>query len=242
MRWLVVALLACKRDAPHVETRAAPTNPSAPPPWPVVFMQKHGVEIEPGLRETEPMLSRDDAARPVTFILHALCSDEIWMCDWLQYGHLAPQWQLCPRGQLTCGPGQYKWGGDDTAKLLQHAFERARERHGARIDDHKTVLVGMSQGAYTIAALLRHPLPFKVRGVVLHGARVQLRAEDLKGIRLVLAAGDLDGAAPEMKRLAARLSQQGVTARYASFGHVGHFLPVGSATIMSELIEWARAQ
>jgi predicted esterase len=215
-----------------------------------------GVAIDLGdglaMHEASPYLSPDDAPRPVTFILHAICADEIWMCDWLQWsGDLSPQWQLCPRAPSRCDAAgtQWKWtaNGAETLALLQRALDSAKQRHGARIGD-AIVLVGMSQGAYEVARVLhvlaQQPTPtLAVRGVVLHGAQVSLRPSDLKklDVRVVLAAGDEDAAAPHMRALAAALKANGVDARWASFGaDVGHFLPVDSAKPMAELIAWAR--
>lgn len=246
---MVVLVVACARSKQRVDP--SPVGSAVPPvasSAPVVFVQRHGTMVALNdswvMNETEPMLSYDTERRPITFVLHGLCADQIWMCDWLQYGHLAPQWQLCPRGQSACGPGQYKWSGNaaDTRELFTLALENAHRRHAARIRDDATVLVGMSQGAYTIASLMHEKPPFPVRGIVLQGARVRLSAADVKGVRVVLCAGEQDPAALEMKRLAESLARQGVTAKYASFGRLGHWLPVDSAKLMSELIEWARGE
>jgi predicted esterase len=245
----LMLLVACSRPKQQQPPPPAPSiaSPATSPSPSALFVMKHGSPVPLNdawlMNETEPMLTIDNEPRPVTFILHALCADQRWMCDWLQYGHLAPQWQLCPRGELTCGPGQYKWNGvaEDTRKMLELALDKAHERHGARVRDDATVLVGMSQGAYAVAALMKHKPSFPIRGIILHGAHVQLAANDVRGLRVVLCAGEQDGAAPHMKQLAESLSKQGITARYASFGKVGHFLPVDSAIVMAELIDWTRA-
>lgn len=227
----------------------APASTFAEPRW-----TRHDgvtVTIEGGglLRETEPYLVPDDAKRPVTFILHGLCAEQTWMCDWLQHGDvLSPQWQLCPRAPVDCGNGGAHWtaDGDTTVDLLSRALATTRARHPGRVGD-RIVLAGMSQGAYAIANALRtlakqKPPRLSLAGVVLQGARVSVSAADAKalGIRVVLCAGERDGAAPSMKKLAASLKAQGVDARYFSFGNVGHFIPVSTAKAMSELIDWAR--
>lgn len=201
------------------------------------------------LRETSPYLEPDTDKRPVTFILHGLCAEEKWMCDWLQHGDLGPQWQICPRGPIACGNGGASWSTDTAAivKLLERSLETTRARHPDRIRDDGVVLAGMSQGAYAIARvvheLAEHPSEsLKLRGVVLQGAAVSLSSVDVKklGLRVVLAAGEQDAAAKSMRALANSLKSQGIEARYASFGAVGHFLPVSSAFTMSELVAWAR--
>lgn len=249
---LLLACAACARATPAPPVADATPNPSAPAPTPTPPRRvRHpgvAVELTDGkrMRESAPYLEPDTARRPVTVILHALCADEIWMCDWLQYGELSPQWQVCPRGTITCPNGGAQWttNGEAIVRQIEAAIAKTRERHGARVGDD-LVLVGMSQGAYAVAHVLRElarrpSLP--IRGVVLHGAHVEVSAADAKklGIRIVLAAGDQDAAAPAMRALAARLSAEGVEARYASFGDVGHFLPVDSAKVMVGLIAWAR--
>jgi predicted esterase len=208
------------------------------------------VAIEGGgtMNESAPYLVPDDAPRSVTVILHAYCADEIWMCDWLQYGDLSPQWQVCPRAPNECGNGGAQWspGSPQTLSVIERAVATHKARHGARVGDG-LVLAGMSQGAYAIADLVRQlaaqPEPsLRLRGIVLHGARVRLSSADVKklGIRVALAAGDQDQAAPTMESLARTLQAQGCDAKYESFGPVGHFLPVDTAGTMSKLIAWAR--
>lgn len=237
--------------SPRVVSQSAVASP--PPAAPSVTprrIARDGVTIalEGGgvMRETAPYLEPDRDPRPVTVLLHALCSDEKWLCDWLQWGDLSPQWQLCPRAPKTCGNGGAQWtaSGAETRATIERALATTRARHGARVGD-RLVLVGMSQGAYAVTHVLRELAArpgLVVRGVVLHGARVNLSAPEVRGMRVVLAAGEQDGAAPAMRALAASLRAQGVEARWASFGKVGHFLPVGTATTMSELIEWARGE
>jgi predicted esterase len=208
------------------------------------------VVIENGtIRETAPYLEPDDQKRPVTFILHGLCAEEKWMCDWLQHGDLGPQWQICPRAPVACGNGGASWSAPtpEIVQLLERSLSATRARHPERVRDEGLVLAGMSQGAYAIARvvheLAEHPSAvLKPRGIVLQGAAISLSSGDVKklGLRVVLAAGEQDAAAPRMRALAAALKSQGIEARYASFGAVGHFLPVDSATTMSELIAWAR--
>jgi predicted esterase len=210
------------------------------------------VTIEGGtIRETAPYLEPDSEKRPVTFILHGLCAEEKWMCDWLQHGDLGPQWQICPRGPVACGNGGASWSTETDAivKLLERSLAATRARHPDRVRDDGLVLAGMSQGAYAIARavheLAEHPsATLKPRGIVLQGAAVSLSPADVKklGLRVVLAAGERDAAAPKMRALANALKSQGIEARYASFGAVGHFLPVDSAFTMSELLAWARGE
>jgi predicted esterase len=205
------------------------------------------------MRETEPLIVPDTERRPVTLLLHAICSDPTWTCDWLQYSELAPQWQLCPRAPTSCGGGGYKWTASvtDTRRLLELSLATLKARHAARVRDDTVVLVGLSQGAYAVAAVVHDlatssaaPSPLKVKGIVLHGAQTHLAATDVHrlGARVALAAGDLDGAAPSMRAQALELRRQGVEARFVSLGPVGHFIPVSSGMAIAELIDWTRQE
>src|SRR5438132_9575657 len=97
---IVCALMACRsarKPAPNPHAPAAPSIVASAPVSVVPHSAKHAgvpVTLENGslMRESAPYLEPDEATRPVTVILHAYCADERWMCDWLQWGPLAPQW------------------------------------------------------------------------------------------------------------------------------------------------------
>jgi predicted esterase len=132
---------------------------------------------------------------------------------------------------------------------VELAIDTAKSRHGARLRDDSVVLVGLSQGAYAVAAIVRDlaqqdESSLHVRGIVLHGAGAHIAAADARtlGVRVALAAGDLDGAAPAMRAEADDLRRQGIEARFVSLGPVGHFIPVSSGTAIAELIDWSRAR
>ena len=117
-----------------------------------------------------------------------------------------------------------------------------------RLLDDATVLVGYSNGAYAVAALV-HALAQQrspresIRGVVLFGAATTLTAEDLRnlGARAGFAAGELDGSAAAMRANAEALRRQGIAARFVSLGHVGHVLPRSTSKVLGELVDWARS-
>jgi predicted esterase len=201
------------------------------------------------VRETEPLVDPDDAPRPVTIAFHSLCFDPQWTCDWFRPGDFAPQWQLCPRAPTPCGGGGYRWdaGPRDVRRLVELSLATVKERHGTRVRDDGTVLVGYSNGAFAVASLV-HALaqepeaPVHVKGVVLFGAEVDLSAADVKtlGARVGLTAGDLDGSSYRMRAGADALKRQGVEARFVSLGRVGHVIPQATSPAIGQLIDWAR--
>ncbi len=204
------------------------------------------------MHESEPLVAPDTEPRPVTVLLHAMCSDEQWICDWLQYFEMAPQWQLCPRAPGRCSGGGYEWtaSGEATRGLVEAAIASAVERHPGRVREDATVLVGSSQGAYAVAALVhdlaRHPgSPLHVAGILVQGGSVRLSAEDLRTLdaRVAFAAGDLDAASPAMHVEALRLQSAGIDARYVSLGaDEGHFLSPSTGKRFAEVLDWCRAR
>jgi predicted esterase len=202
------------------------------------------------MHESAPLVVPDDEPRPVTVLLHPLCADDNWTCDWLQYFEMAPQWQLCPRAPVACGGGGYEWTASaaETRRLVEQAVATAKANHGVRIRDDAIVLAGFSQGAYAVAAvvhdLARQPAPaLKVKGILVQGGRVHFAAADLRrlGARIALAAGERDPAATAMRVEAMDLQRAGVDARYVSLGKdEGHFIAVSTGKMIAELIDWCR--
>lgn len=231
----------------------------APPPPALPRRTWHegiGVPFESGdparpwvLRESAPLVEPDTEARPVTVLLHGICNDPRWTCDWLQYARsMSPQWQLCPRGPIPCAGGGHRWDGNvrEVRRVIEEAVATVRRRHGPRVKDAGLVVAGFSNGAYGVADLVadlaRRGGGPRLRGVVLFGADTHLSARDLRalGVRVGLTAGDHDGASWAMRAQADALAKAGVEVRYVSLGPVGHNIPVDSATPVAELIDWAR--
>jgi predicted esterase len=240
----------------------APDAPSAEPlptPPPAARRVRHDsvpvkVVAGPGddwvMHESAPLVEPSTAARPVTVLLHALCADDHWTCDWLQYFAMAPQWQLCPRAPVACGGGGYQWTAPAavTRRLLERSVATTEAAHGDLVRPGSVVIAGFSQGAYAVAAVV-HDLAahagstLHVRGVVVQGAGVRFVAADVLrlGARVALMAGDLDAAAPAMRAEAAALSRAGVDARYVSLGKdEGHFIGVSTGALVAGVIDWAR--
>jgi predicted esterase len=202
------------------------------------------------MHESAPLVVPDDGPRPVTILLHGMCADSSWTCDWLQYFDMQPQWQICPRapGRCRSEPG-YSWTDRaETRRVVELALATLKDRHGERVRDDSVVIAGFSQGAYALAGLVHdlasRPSPsLNVRGILAQGAHVHFAPADVRalGVRVALAAGDLDRAAPAMRAEAERLVRAGVEARFASLGREeGHFTSVSTGRTVAQLIDWMR--
>jgi hypothetical protein len=202
------------------------------------------------MHESAPLVEPDEEPRPVTVLLHGMCADSSWTCDWLQYFDMAPSWQICPRAPGPCRsePG-YAWtSAGETRRVVELALATLKERHGSRVQDDSVVIGGFSLGAYAVAGLVSELAadpapPFRLRGVLAQGAHVRFAERDLRalGVRVVLAAGDLDRAAPAMRAEADRLARAGILARYVSLGSdESHFTSVSTGRIVAQLLDWCR--
>jgi predicted esterase len=202
------------------------------------------------MHESEPLVVPDTEPRPVTVLLHALCADDNWTCDWLQYFEMAPQWQLCPRAPVACSGGGYQWtaSASVTRRLVEEAIATAKARHGDRVREDATVLAGFSQGAFAVAALVHEVAshaesPLHVSGVLVQGAGVHFVPADLRhlGVRVAFVAGEQDKAAPAMHAEAERLAHVGIDSRYVSLGKdESHFISVSTGKTVAQVIDWCR--
>jgi hypothetical protein len=201
------------------------------------------------MHESAPLVEPDEGPRPVTILLHGMCADSSWTCDWLQYFEMSPAWQICPRAPRPCrGEPGYAWtGARETRRVVELALSALKERHSTRVRDDSVVIAGFSLGAYAVAGLVRdlaaEPPSFRLRGVLAQGAQVRFSERDLRalGVRVALAAGDLDRAAPAMRAEAERLASAGIEARYVSLGSdEGHFTSVSTGRIVAQLLDWCR--
>jgi predicted esterase len=204
------------------------------------------------MHEAAPLIVPDTEPRPVTFLLHGMCADSSWTCDWLQYFEMAPQWQICPRAPHRCTTEEgYSWtDAAETRRLVGLSLATLKERHDGLVRDDATVFAGFSLGAYAVASLVhelagRPSSSLHVRGVLAQGARVHFSASDLRalGARVALAAGDLDAAAPAMRAEAEKLHREGIDVRYVSLGmNESHFTSVSTGKIVAQLIDWCRGE
>jgi predicted esterase len=204
------------------------------------------------MHEAAPLIVPDEEPRSVTLLLHGMCADSSWTCDWLQYFDMAPQWQVCPRAPRKCASEDgYSWTGPaETRRIIELSVATLKQRHDGCVRDDAMVLAGFSLGAYAVAALvhdlaLRPSSSLLVRGILAQGAHVHFSAADLRllGARVVLTAGDLDAAAPAMRAEAEKLHREGIDARYVSLGKdESHFTSVSTGKTVAQLIDWCRGQ
>ncbi len=131
--------------------------------------------------------------------------------------------------------------------LIDASVAAAKERHGDRMRTDAVVLVGYSNGAYALSALVhelaqRPETAMDLKGIVLFGADVHPNAADLHalGVRVGFTAGDGDGSAAPMRATAASLQKENIDARFVSLGHVGHVIPQSTSATIAALIDWAR--
>jgi predicted esterase len=278
LRWsaLVVApslvLAACRGRASddgtnaaassrHAVTQEPPAAQSMPAPMPEPPRRVRRDSVPAGIasatagegwvmHESAPLIEPDAEPRPVTVLFHAICADDNWTCDWLQYFAMAPQWQLCPRAPVACSGGGYQWTASAGVmrKLVEESVVTTKARHGDLVREDATVLAGFSQGSYAVAALThdlatRPGSPLRVKGVLVQGAGVHFVPADVRqlGLRVALVAGDLDAASPAMRAEADRLVRAGVEARYVSLGKdEGHFISVSTGKTVAQALDWCR--
>lgn len=194
----------------------------------------HGTDFVYEPRETGP--------KPVAIFLHALCGAS-WHWSLTLEDAISPHaWLISPEANRKCAGGGASWGGGGAAvgALIDNVIERAKSVDGAGPADAPRVLMGFSQGAWIALDVVRAQ-PGKYNALVLMAMDVKTNARELRdaGIeRIVLASGDRDGASGPMRALARRLQSEQFPARYASFGAVGHTIPLDGNVKLQRDIAW----
>jgi hypothetical protein len=166
---------------------------------------------------------------PVVVYLHGVHGRPENGCPWM---HATGGWLLCPRADLVHEGGTASWSGVRTSELIARATRAA----GAQA----TVLVGFSQGAYEVDALLRRGA-VRARGVVLLAADVAPEADALRAAgvrRIALGAGELDPSFVVLRASAARLARDGIEVRLVSLGAVGHVYIADDPSVLRDAIQW----
>jgi predicted esterase len=166
---------------------------------------------------------------PVVVYLHGVHGRPENGCPWM---HATGGWLLCPRADLVHEGGTASWSGSRTSDVLARATRAA----GAPA----TVLVGFSQGAYEVDALLRRHA-VRARGIVLLAADVAPEAEALRAAgvrRIALGAGELDPSFAVLRASAARLARDGIEVRLVSLGGVGHVYIADDPSVLRDAIRW----
>jgi hypothetical protein len=172
------------------------------------------------------------AKRPVMVALHGNYDRPEWQCEvWREItaGH---PFILCPRGIPRAGApkseDRWEYGGvDKTEKELLLGLEALSKRFAGYVDDGPMLFTGFSLGAILGRhILLKHAKRFP-RAVLTEGGYEgwsighAKRYRDAGGERVLFACGQ--HACKHASKQAARvLEKQGVTARVADGGNVGH--------------------
>lgn len=173
-------------------------------------------------------------AAPIVY-LHGIHGRPENGCPWMR-GAGAPV--LCPRADTRHADGTASWSGTSTAAVVTRALLAANETERA------PVVVGFSQGAYEVDALVRAGM-LRARAIVLLGAHVAPDARAIRAsgiVRVVLGAGELDATYPGLAREAARLAHDGIEVRLVSLGHVGHVYVADDPEVLRGAIAWAAGE
>jgi predicted esterase len=224
------AVLASAGEQPAARSRA----PEAPT-W---------VEAEApaGRAYVYPPRGEDDAARPVTVMLHGMCGHPQSACAPFVDVSTSRGWLVCPRGEDVCGGGtRWRLNGPDDARLVDASVRAVASGHDGRVDDAAPrVIVGFSLGG-TAAVRIAEASLGRYMGLVVIASQVHPDAAALRkaGVkRVVLAAGDLDMTSAPLQKDALTLEAQGVPTRFVSLGHYGHGYPPDMEQRMREPMQW----
>jgi predicted esterase len=224
------AVLASAGEQPAVRARA----PEAPA-W---------VEAEApaGKAYVYPPRGEDDAARPVTVMLHGMCGHPQSACAPFVDVSTSRGWLVCPRGEDACGGGtRWRLNGPDDARLVDASVRAVATGHDGRVDDAAPrVIVGFSLGG-TAAVQIAQSSVGRYKGLVVIASQVHPDAAALRkaGVkRVVLAAGDLDMTSAPLQKDAQTLESLGVPTRFVSLGHYGHGYPPDMEQRMREPMQW----
>jgi predicted esterase len=184
------------------------------------------------------------ARRPAIVFFHGMWASPEDSCPIFERGATRFGFLVCPRGNAPLGTGRM-WAGTyvDADRQMRAALAAAQALAPGKLDATAGgTLIGYSNGAY-FAAELASAQPGRWTGLVLMSMKLDLDATRLRKAairRVVLAAGDEDSACAPMRRLADRLTSQGVQARFVSLGPGGHPFPSDLAERMVDVIAWAR--
>jgi predicted esterase len=247
-------------SAPH-PAAVAPASPARPPaepapaPWPAsrqlltteagnrVFAYPPLPAAAGGPEATGAAPAR--GPMPVVMMLHGMCGDARFACDFWSDAGREGSWLICPGGNARCGEyDDWKGTGEDKAAALDQAIEAVDRAYGAGAVTHAAgdILIGFSRGAF-VARDVAYARPGRFRALVLLGASLSPDAARLKasGIqKIVMAAGEYDGARPTMQRAARALDAAGIPTRYVSLGRIPHALPDNLGEILRVELAWIR--
>lgn len=244
---------ALARDAIHAATRELGARQAKRE---VAFVHARLADEAARTKSTMVRLASDMVAfpgardvAPVVY-LHGIHGRPENGCPWMRG---AGGWLVCPRADVVEPNGTASWSGAHTASAIVRATEvarRARGPHGPRLtpraeEEAAPVLVGFSQGAYEVDALLRRGT-LRARGLVLLAADVSpdlsaLRAAGVR--RIALGGGEADPTFPTLRATAARLAKEGapegIEVKLLSLGAVGHVYVGEDPEVLRAAIRWA---
>ena len=182
-----------------------------------------------------------DRPRPMTIVLHGMCSEPERIC-----AHFSPlvserQWLICPRARGRCPGGGSIWPRKSFERDIELGIERVRALHPGELDDSAgRTLIGFSLGAFR-ALDLAHAAQGQYPRVLLIGAKIEpdparLRRAGVK--RLLLSAGDWDMMNAHMQRRTRALRRAGFPATFLGLGPVGHAFPADFPLLLERALEW----
>jgi predicted esterase len=197
----------------------------------------------PGISAYPPREAAE--ARPVTVLLHGMCSEPERACRHFAETVNERGWLLCPRATRRCAGGGSTWPATGFERAIEAGIERVRERHPGELDESGgRTLVGFSLGAFRALSLAQGAKGTYPR-VILIGAKIYPDARLLAraGVeRLLLAAGDYDMMNSHLRRRARALARQGFPVAFQSYGPVGHTFPGDFAGLLSRGLDWVEGE
>lgn len=185
--------------------------------------------------------SKTAAARPMSVIyLHGARGRAVNGCPWFRSGASELGWLVCPEAIERQPDGSWSWGADvfQQGPVVAQSL-RAAQAEGASAEPG--VAVGFSQGSYVALDLVKARLA-RFRGLVLLGAEMHPNTKTLldAGVkRVALGAGRFDAPHASLAEEAARLSSEGLEARFFDLGRVGHTYAVEDTAVLRDAIAWA---
>jgi predicted esterase len=196
---------------------------------------------EPGIVAYPP---RDRSlARPVTIMLHGMCSEPERACRHFASTINEDGWLLCPRASQRCDGGGSTWPQRGFDARIEAGVERVKRRFAGELDDSGgRTLIGFSLGAFR-ALDLAHAGRGRYPRVILIGAKIYPNAALLRAAgveRLLLASGDWDMMRGHMTERTRALQRLGFSAAFQSYGPIGHAFPAEFSPLLQRSLSWAR--
>lgn len=200
------------------------------------------IERVRGARDVMVRPAALDAPRPVTVYFHGMCGGPEGGCRQFREGVSARSWLLCPNAPSACDGGGSSWTSAAPLSTIRRAIDAADRAAPGRVDrDHPGVLIGFSQGTYTVERVLR-ATPGRWRGAAFVAGFIHLDRRTLERMgvrRVVLAAARNDLTRRTLEETARRLESQGFPVRFVDLGSVGHtYVPSRRVEGWRDALSW----